>query len=82
MTDIQRTESAAAAKEAAEHAGNPHTTRGSRAADIQGGLMRYLAAEAYHEKVLEDTEKSAPGEGPGKSAEKSAQKPAKPGTAR
>lgn len=61
MTDIQRTESAAAAKEAAEHAGNPHTTRGSRAADIQGGMMRYLAAEAYHEKVLEDAETAETG---------------------
>ena len=55
MTDNQRIESAAAAKEATEAAGHPHA-RGSRAADIEGGLMRYLAAEAYHEKVAEDTE--------------------------
>ena len=52
MNDVQRTENAAAAAEAA---GRPHA-RGSRAGDIEGGLMRYLAAEAYHEKVAEAAE--------------------------
>lgn len=60
MTDNQRIENAAAAKEATEAAGHPHA-RGSRAADIEGGLMRYLAAEAYHEKVAEDTEEKPHG---------------------
>ena len=59
MTDNQRIESAAAAKEATEAAGHPHA-RGSRAADIEGGLMRYLAAEAYHEKAAEGAEESEP----------------------
>ncbi len=53
MTDIQRIENAAAHREAAESAGHPHP-RGARAGDIEAGLMRYLAAEAYHEKVAED----------------------------
>jgi hypothetical protein len=65
VTDNQRIESAAAAKEATEAAGHPHA-RGSRAADIEGGLMRYLAAEAYHEKSAESAEESAPAK-PGKS---------------
>ena len=60
MTDNQRIESAAAAKEATEAAGHPHA-RGSRAADIEGGLMRYLAAEAYHEKAVEDSEQKPQG---------------------
>ncbi|HEX2893614.1 MAG TPA: hypothetical protein VHO29_06380 [Marmoricola sp.] len=59
MTDRQRIENAATAKEATEAAGHPHA-RGSRAGDIEGGLMRYLAAEAYHEKVQEENEKAAP----------------------
>ena len=52
MTDHKRMESAAAAKEAADAAGRPHA-RGARAGDIEAGLMRYLAAEQYHEKVEE-----------------------------
>ena len=52
MNDYQKLENAAAAAEAAEAAGHPHP-RGSRAGDIEAGLMRYLAAEAYHEKVEE-----------------------------
>ncbi|RNM11114.1 hypothetical protein [Nocardioides pocheonensis] len=60
MTDNQRIENAAAAREATEAAGHPHA-RGSRAADIEGGLMRYLAAEAYHEKAAEDAEEKTPG---------------------
>lgn len=55
MNDFKRTENAAAAREAAEAAGHPHT-RGSRAGDIEAGLMRYLAAEQYHEKVEETKE--------------------------
>ena len=55
MNDIQRTETARAAAEAAETAGHPHA-RGSRAGDIEAGLMRYLAAEAYHEKAAETRE--------------------------
>ena len=52
MTDHKGMENAAAAKEAADAAGRPHA-RGSRAGDIEAGLMRYLAAEAYHEKAEE-----------------------------
>lgn len=52
MTDYKGMENAAAAKEAADAAGRPHA-RGSRAADIDAGLMRYLAAEQYHEKAEE-----------------------------
>ena len=59
MTDTQRIENAAAAQEAATAAGRPHA-RGSRAGDIEGGLMRYLAAEAYHEKAAEDAEETPP----------------------
>jgi hypothetical protein len=59
VSDKQRIENAAAAREAAEAAGHPHA-RGSRAGDIEGGLMRYLAAEAYREKVAESAEKPAP----------------------
>jgi len=55
MNDAQRIESARAAAEAAEAAGHPHA-RGSRAGDIEAGLMRYLAAEAYHEKAAENHE--------------------------
>ena len=55
MNDYQRIESAAAAKEAADTAGHPHP-RGARAGDIESGLIRYLAAEAYHEKVEETRE--------------------------
>lgn len=58
MSDYQRNESAAAAREAAEAAGHPHA-RGSRAGDIEAGLMRYLAAEQYHEKVEETRESAA-----------------------
>jgi len=54
MSDVQRTETARAAAEAAETAGHPHA-RG-RAGDIEAGLMRYLAAEAYHEKAAETRE--------------------------
>jgi hypothetical protein len=52
VTDYKRMENAAAAKEAADAVGRPHA-RGSRAGDIEAGLMRYLAAEQYHEKVEE-----------------------------
>jgi hypothetical protein len=52
VTDYKGMENAAAAKEAADAAGRPHA-RGSRAGDIEAGLMRYLAAEQYHEKVEE-----------------------------
>ena len=62
MTDYERIENAAAALEAAESAGRPHP-RGARAGDIEAGLMRYLAAEAYHEKVEEDREAEGKDEG-------------------
>lgn len=52
MTDHTGMENAAAKREATDTAGRPHA-RGSRAGDIEAGLMRYLAAEAYHEKVEE-----------------------------
>jgi hypothetical protein len=55
VTDYQKLENAAAAKEAADAAGHPHA-RGSRAGDIETGLMRYLAAEQYHEKAVETLE--------------------------
>jgi len=55
VNDFQKTENAAAARDAADAAGHPHP-RGSRAGDIEAGMMRYLAAEAYHEKVAESRE--------------------------
>jgi len=58
MNDYRGAENAAAAKEAAATAGHAHP-RGSRAGDIEAGLMRYLAAEQYHEKVEETREKDA-----------------------
>jgi hypothetical protein len=63
VNDVQRIENARAAAEAADAAGHPHA-RGSRTGDIEAGLMRYLAAEAYHEKVAEEreTDKSKPDE--------------------
>ena len=64
MTDYQGMENARAAKEAADAAGRPHA-RGSRAGDIEAGLMRYLAAEAYHEKV-EEIRAEKPGKEPEK----------------
>lgn len=63
MTDFSKIENAAAGKEAAEAAGRPHA-RSSRTGDIEAGLMRYLAAEQYHEKVEETREEKK------KSAEK------------
>lgn len=59
MTDKQRIENAAAAREATEASGREQG-RGTRAHDIEGGLMRYLAAEAYHEKAVESREKDSP----------------------
>jgi len=50
VNDVQRIENAAAASEAREAVSRPHPG-GSRAADIEAGLMRYLAAEQYHETV-------------------------------
>lgn len=52
MNENQRVENATAASEAAEAAGHPHP-RGSRAGDLEAALMRYLAAEQYHEKAEE-----------------------------
>jgi hypothetical protein len=52
VNDVQRIENAVAAGEAREAAGRPRA-RGSRAGDIEAALMRYLAAERYHEKVEE-----------------------------
>ena len=57
MNDYRGVENAAAAKEAAATAGHAHP-RGSRAGDIEAGLMKYLAAEQYHEKVEETREKT------------------------
>lgn len=70
MTDHKGMESAAAAKEAADAAGRPHA-RGARAGDIEAGLMRYLAAEAYHEKAEEtraETKKEVSAPEPGSDA--------------
>jgi hypothetical protein len=66
VNDTQRIENAAAAREAAEAAGRPHA-RGSRAGDIEAGLMRYLAAEQYHEKVEETRAEKGEDEKTGKS---------------
>ena len=55
MNDVQRIENAAAASEARDAVGRPRT-RGSRAGDIEAGLILYLAAEQYHEKVEETRE--------------------------
>lgn len=58
MNDYQSSENAATTRDAIESAGHPQT-RGSRAGDIEAGLMRYLAAERYHEKVEEIREAEA-----------------------
>jgi hypothetical protein len=55
MSDRRKTENAAAANEAVAAAGRPHA-RGSRAGDIEEGLIRYLAAEQYHRKAEETRE--------------------------
>jgi hypothetical protein len=52
VNENQRVENATAARDAAEAAGHPHP-RGSRAGDLEAALMRYLAAEQYHEKAEE-----------------------------
>jgi hypothetical protein len=51
VNDYEKTEKAAAAGEAAEAV--VHRPQGSRAVDIKAGMIRYLAAEAYREKVEE-----------------------------
>ena len=51
MSDYQRIEKEAAGREARAAVGS--YPRGSRAGDIDAALMRYLAAEEYHEKVEE-----------------------------
>ena len=48
MNDKEQGQRTAAAEAAGQH--------GSRAAAIEAGLMRYLAAEAYREKVEEGRE--------------------------
>jgi hypothetical protein len=52
VNENQRVENATAASEAVEAAGHPRP-RGSRAGDLEAALMRYLAAEQYHEKAEE-----------------------------
>jgi hypothetical protein len=52
VNDFKGIENAATAKEARDAAGRAHP-RGARAGDIQAAMMRYLAAEEYHEKVEE-----------------------------
>lgn len=60
MNDDEKRGKRAAVTESTATSG--HESHGSRAADIQAGLMRYLAAEAYREKVEEkrEQEKEAP----------------------
>jgi hypothetical protein len=55
VNDFKGTENAATAKEARDAAGRAHP-RGARAGDIEAAMMRYLAAEQYHEKVEETRE--------------------------
>ena len=55
MNDNRRIENASAAREARDAAGRPHP-RGARSGEIDAALMRYLAAEQYHEKVAETRE--------------------------
>ena len=63
MNESRNIENAAAASEAAEAAGRPHP-RGSRAGDVESALMRYLAAEQYHEKTEEARETAPTGRRP------------------
>ena len=55
MNDIQGIENAATTTEARDAAGRAHP-RGARTGDIEAAMMRYLAAEQYHEKVEETRE--------------------------
>jgi hypothetical protein len=55
VNDFKGIENAATASEARDAAGRPHP-RGARAGDIESAMMRYLAAEQYHEKVEESRE--------------------------
>lgn len=55
MNDFTGVENAATTKEARDVAGRPHP-RGARTGDIEAAMMRYLAAEQYHEKVEETRE--------------------------
>ena len=55
MKNYEDQEKRAAAHEAAATTGQE--PRSSRAADLQAGLIRYLAAQAYREKV-EETRKA------------------------
>ena len=55
MNDYRRIENASAAREARDAAGRPRP-RGARSDEIDAALMRYLAAEQYHEKVEETRE--------------------------
>jgi hypothetical protein len=54
VNENELVEKAAAAHEATSTA--VHRQQGSRAAEIESGLIRYLAAEAYHEHVQETRE--------------------------
>jgi hypothetical protein len=55
VNDFKGIENAATAKEARDAAGRPHP-RGARTGDIEAAMMRYLAAEQYHEKAAETRE--------------------------
>jgi hypothetical protein len=55
VNDFKQAENAATGKDALDSAGRPHP-RGARTGDIEAAMMRYLAAEQYHEKVEESRE--------------------------
>ena len=58
MTDHRSIEKAAASSEAAEAVGR-RDPRGTRGGEVEAAMMRYLAAEQYHEKVEESREEAA-----------------------
>jgi hypothetical protein len=53
MKDVQRAENAAAAQQARDAAGHPHTA-GTQARLVDAALRRYLAAETYREEQHAD----------------------------
>jgi hypothetical protein len=63
VTDYQSQEKTAASREATEGVGN-RDPRGVRGGEVGAALMRYLAAEQYHEKVEEDRELESGGSEP------------------
>jgi hypothetical protein len=55
VNDYQKTEKAAANREAVGFAGRPHP-RAFNAEAVDAALIRYLAAQEYHEHVVESRE--------------------------